>query len=60
MENAEKLLTVREFAKLVRLSEITVYRRVEDGSFPSIKCGGRRLVPAAFLDNLIDTALTSR
>jgi len=50
------LLTVPEVAKLLRLSDKTVWRRVRDGAIESVKIGGaRRVRPeavAAFIRSL--------
>jgi len=35
----EKLLTVPETAKILKLSQITIYKRCKDGSLPASKIG---------------------
>lgn len=35
-----EILTVREVAEYLKLTERTVWRRVVDGTFPAIKIGG--------------------
>jgi excisionase family DNA binding protein len=46
--DALELFTVPEVAKLLRLSEATVWRRVHDGDIASIKVGAaRRITPAS-------------
>ena len=52
-----KFLSIRQVAEALSLSEITCYRHVEAGLIPSIKIGGRRLVPAEFLCKLEAEAL---
>jgi len=39
--------TVPEVARVLRVSERTVARRVRDGTIRSIKIKGRRLIPAS-------------
>jgi excisionase family DNA binding protein len=36
------------------ISTATLYRRLNDGSLPAVRLGGRRFVRAADLDALID------
>ena len=50
---APRMLTIDETAALLRLHRVTVYKHVSGGRLPSVKIGGRRLVPAAELDKLL-------
>jgi len=50
-------LRASALATLFGISERTVRRLIADGSFPSIKVGGARLVPMALLENRLATAL---
>jgi excisionase family DNA binding protein len=43
-----------ELACLTGLAEITVYRKVKAGDIPSVKLGGRRLIPASFFMQLLE------
>jgi len=52
-------LNVSEAAAELRLDESTLYRRLRQGRFPSVKVGGRYLVPAAAIAELVSKALTS-
>lgn len=38
----EKLLTIRDIARLLQLSVVKVYRMIHAGSLPSIKINGAR------------------
>jgi excisionase family DNA binding protein len=49
-----RLVSVQEVAELLNIS--AVYRRVESGEWPSIKIGNRRLLSAAWVHALIDSA----
>jgi len=43
-------VTVKEFAKLVGVSERSIYRDIHRGKIPYKICGGnRRLIPRSFL-----------
>jgi len=48
------VLTVPEVARSLRMSEVTVWRRIADGGLPSVKIGGLRRVPARALEELLD------
>jgi excisionase family DNA binding protein len=53
MKNLGRLVfTVQETSELLGLSTITIYRRLADGSIPSVLIGRRRLVPAAFFQKI--------
>ena len=47
-------MTTAETAELLRVSERTVARRIADGSIPSVKVAGRRLVRREDLMEAID------
>ena len=49
----EKLLTVREVAESLSLSQWTIWRRVLDGSLPSHKIGRARRVAEADVRRLL-------
>ncbi|MCP4225061.1 MAG: helix-turn-helix domain-containing protein [Actinomycetia bacterium] len=46
------LLTVDEVAEILNISRSTVYRRIKDGTLPSIGLGGAR-IPTAQLYRLL-------
>lgn len=51
-----KLITVRELAKMVSASEVTLYRWARNGKIPSVKCGGRLFIPESIVSELIAAA----
>jgi excisionase family DNA binding protein len=59
-ENAiARLISIREVAQRLGISEISAYRWAESGKLPSIRLGGRRLVPEAAINTIIESALGS-
>jgi excisionase family DNA binding protein len=46
-------LTAREVAPLLRISLSTTYAGIKDGTIPSIRIGGRVVVPTAALQRLL-------
>lgn len=53
--NPEELLTVKEAAKFLKVSEISVKRYVSKGVIPSIKIGGaRRIVKNEVWENFVE------
>jgi len=52
--NVERLAySVREAASALGLSEATLYVHIKDGTIPSVKLGGRRLIRRDVLDALL-------
>ena len=51
--------TAAETAEIFRLDESTLYRHLRNGSFPGIKIGGRYVVPAAVIQQLVDDVLAT-
>ena len=49
------VFTVAEVAQLLGLSRSNTYARVRDGSIPSVKLGGRILVPKRLLERLLES-----
>jgi excisionase family DNA binding protein len=47
------LLTVREFAEAVRISEQTIRRRVNDGTLQAVKLGALMRIPTSELERLL-------
>ena len=53
--NIEELLTMKEAAKLLKVSEISVKRYVSKGVIPSIKIGGaRRIIQNEVWENFVE------
>jgi excisionase family DNA binding protein len=51
--NSKLLLTVVETAEVLNVSVPSINRRIADGSIPSIRLGGRRLIPRQELEATI-------
>ena len=52
-----RFFTVAQAAKLLGLSEPTLYRAIRAGEFPAIKVRGRYVVPARAIDELEAAAI---
>jgi excisionase family DNA binding protein len=50
--NSAVFLTVRELANATHLSESTIWRHIGTGQISSVKIGGARRVPLAYLEQL--------
>jgi excisionase family DNA binding protein len=51
-ENSETMLTVESAAKRLGIGRQTAYEGVRRGEIPSLKIGGRILIPRAALERL--------
>lgn len=49
-------LSPTEFAQAIGASRAWVYRRLDDGTIPSVKVAGKRLIRAEVLDELLAQA----
>jgi excisionase family DNA binding protein len=47
-----KFFTIREAAAILRVSPITIKRRIIDKTINTVHFGKRILIPAAFIENL--------
>jgi len=56
----KKFLSRQEAADALGISLVTLARRLRDQSIPHVKIGARVLIPAAFIDQLLEKALTER
>jgi excisionase family DNA binding protein len=54
-----RFLSVSEVTTILGQSISTTHRRLRDGTIPHIKLGGRVLIPAEFIENLVQVALAS-
>ena len=54
--NADALLRIKEVAPVLRVSEKTVRRLIDDGKLRTVKIRGSRLVLTSSLVTLIETA----
>lgn len=53
-------LTVSEAASRLRISTMSLYRRINEGRFPAIKIGGRYAVVAAAVEEMAADAVRER
>ena len=57
MNNLNKrLLTVKEFCQVARISRTTLHRHMKQGTVPYTKIGGRVLISSRVIDNLAEAA----
>jgi excisionase family DNA binding protein len=52
----EKVYTVREFAKVMKLSESMAYRMCREGKVKTVKFGDRYLIPVKVVDDILSQA----
>lgn len=55
----KRFYTVSEVARLLGLSDPTVYRAIREGEFPAIRVRGRYVIPAKAIDQLEAEALSA-
>lgn len=55
-----RFLTVREAARRLRVSPMSLYREIEAGKFPAVRIRSRLVVPSRALQEIEDAAMTSR
>ena len=48
---------VRETARMLGMSAMTLYRAIEAGEFPAVRIRGRLIIPARALDEMVAAAL---
>ena len=53
----KQFYTVRQTAEILSVSYLTVFRKITDKEFPSMRLGRKILVPAAFIDSLVASAM---
>jgi excisionase family DNA binding protein len=51
-----RAFSVTQVAKMLGLSRASAYRAIETGDIPSVKVGGRIIIPADALDRLLSRA----
>jgi excisionase family DNA binding protein len=57
--SSPRFLSVGAVAKVLDMSEATMYRAIRAGEFPAVKVRNRYVVPAKVLDAMEDAALTT-
>lgn len=48
---------VRETARMLGMSAMTLYRAIEAGEFPAVRIRGRLIIPARAIDEMVAAAL---
>jgi excisionase family DNA binding protein len=54
----KQFYTVRQTAEILSVSYQTVFRKVTDKEFPSMRLGRKILVPATFIDSMVTCAMS--
>lgn len=54
----KKTYTPQEVAVLLDISLASVYRRIEDGTFPCVQIGAVKRIPREVIDSLLEFRLT--
>lgn len=52
-----RFYSVAQGARLLGLSEMTLYRAISDGQFPAVRIRGRLIIPAKAIDEMTETAV---
>ena len=55
-----RFYSVAEGARLLGLSEMTLYRAISEGQFPAVRIRGRLIIPAKAIDDMTATAVDAR
>jgi hypothetical protein len=56
--NGPVALTVAEAAERLRISSSAAYRQIQAGHIPTVRIGRRLLVPAVWIDRLLEDAVS--
>ena len=56
-QDTQIALTVAEAAQRLRISQVAAYRQIKTGQIPSVRVGRHLLVPAAWIDQLLEDAV---
>jgi excisionase family DNA binding protein len=52
-----RFFTIGEAASILRVSRVTIHRKLSSGEIPVTRLGKRVLIPAAWFENLITKAV---
>ncbi len=55
-----RFYTVRQAARILNMSPVTVYRAIREGGFPAVRVRGRVTVPAKAIEVMATVAITQR
>lgn len=53
--NIDEILTIEEFAQIMKVSKITVYRMIKSGQIPAVKFGKSWRINKATINNLFES-----
>ena len=57
--NDRSFYTIDETAKILKVSRITIHRKLRTGEIPAVRVGRRVLVPALYFEQLTQSAFQS-
>lgn len=52
-----RFYNVKEAAQILRVSKMTIYRAIKEGTFPAVTIRGRFTIPAQAIDNMEEAAI---
>lgn len=52
-----RFYSVAQVARLMGMSQMTVYRAIDSGDFPAVRVRGRLIIPARAIEAMIDAAV---
>jgi excisionase family DNA binding protein len=55
--NERSFYSVSQTARLLGMSQMTLYRAISAGEFPAVRIRGRLIVPARAIEQMVDAAL---
>jgi len=55
MTNIDEILTIEEFAQIMKVSKITVYRMIKSGQIPAVKFGKSWRINKVTINNLFES-----
>jgi excisionase family DNA binding protein len=58
-EHPPSFYSVAETARLLGMSDMTLYRAIAAGEFPAVRIRGRLIVPARAIEEMVDVALAN-
>ncbi len=54
----KRYMTIPEFARLLGISRVAVYRRVKKGQIPAVKVGRKYMIPAGQVADILSRKLS--
>jgi excisionase family DNA binding protein len=58
-QEARAFYSVAETARLLGMSEMTLYRAITAREFPAVRVRGRLVIPARAIENLVEAAMSN-